>query len=172
MGAKHKLTKPSAIGKAVALLGTGETHQTVADALGVSRPSISNLAAKHRDTINQLALDLITENHQVIADIARLTLSRAHKLLKTGSRKDIEQFNGILTLADRKEHRLLQIMGITPSHTPSVIIHNLFAAEGSVTPEQHTRFREFIEWQVDQDVQEGEIVEEDGDNVSTGDDKG
>ena len=89
------------------MLASGCTQEEVGNQFGVSQQTISNLVKKNKAVIDQLALDLISDNHQYIRDSFRLTLKKANKLLKTGSKKDLQENSVILSLAEKKEARLM-----------------------------------------------------------------
>lgn len=180
---RHTLNKPEIIGKAVSLLATGETQQSVANSVGVSTASINALAAKHREAINQLALQIIQDsiapirqNHRDILQLSHLLLNislgktpinKAAQTMASLAMLNLEP-KDILTLADKKEHRALQIMGITPSHAPSVVINQLFQASRSQGDSWRDlqEYGEFLAYKRDQDVQEAEITEHDEENHS------
>lgn len=150
--------------KALSLLAAGNTQGHTAKAVGLGRSKVGQIAKDHKDTINQLALDLIADNTQAIRDNVRLTLNKAHKLLKSGSRKDIQDNNVILYLADRKEQRLMQMTGILPSHAPSVVINQLFQDNRVQGDSQELGIVQALladkrVEDIQSDVQEAEIVE-------------
>ena len=165
-----KLVKSNTKAKAIALLATGETQQGVANEIGVSQSSISNLAKKHHEEIKELALSLISESISLVKANHINTLKLARQILTAKDSKQMQDMlcklamldidaKDILQLSDKKEERALKIMGIAPAHVPSTVVNMLFTSEPSITPEEHSQFREYMKWKMDKDVQEIEEAE-------------
>ena len=171
-----KLVKTNIKGRAITLLATGETQQSVANKIGVSQSSISNLAQKHREEIQQLTLDLIAESIPLVKANHINTLKLARQILKA---KDSEQMQDmmcklamlgidakdILQLSDKKEERALKIMGVAPAHVPSTVVNMLFQGDAGPKQQEIAQFKEFLAWKMEQDLkneaQDAELLEED-----------
>lgn len=124
---------------AITMLAMGETNTHVAQQLGVSQPTVSRLAKRERIAINATALAIIAKSRKLILDNHVRTLTLANRILSatdrdsaaiqdlmcTLSRIGVDP-KDILTVADKKEYRTLQIMGIVPTHTQSTVINNIF----------------------------------------------
>lgn len=111
------------------LIATGVNQTETAEQVGISRRSVNGIAKNYKKQIEQLALDIINESVPLIRANHINTLKTASKVLASGDLKQIEASKTLLTLADKKEFRTLQIMGIAPSHAASVIITNLFSID-------------------------------------------
>jgi len=165
--------------KTKALLATGMTQGQVGKEVGLPRQRVNQLAQQYRKEIDQLALQLISESIPLIKDNHLNTLKIARQILNAKTAKQAQgalnrlaiigvDAKDILTLADKKEYRALQIMGITPSHTPSMVVNMLFQSDAGVKSQELAEYREFLRWKVGQDVaneaQDAEIVGPEDDN--------
>ena len=126
MPAALSITK---IEEAKHLLATGLNQTEVAKQAGIGRNSSNTIANKYKTSIEKLALDLVKDSIPLIKYNHIQTLKLANDVLRRGDVEQIEASKTLLTLADKKEFRTLQIMGIAPSHTASVVINNLFSVQ-------------------------------------------
>lgn len=170
-----KLTKPHHIAKGIALRAQGNSYRAMGDELSVDKNTAKDFCARHREAINSLALKLISDSIDPIRQNHRDCLALAHEIYQIlrNKRKPqqianvMEQLRAmgldpkdILTLADKKEHRMLQIMGITPAHTPSTVVNMLFAGKDSQDSyEELASVKGYLEYKRNQDVEEAEFEE-------------
>lgn len=110
---------------AVPLLAQGSTQTEVGKVLGVSQGTVSRLAKRRQTQIEALTLKLIGKSAKLIQYNTLAVLAKAKRVLKHGTLADIEASKVLMYLADRKEDRLLGIMGIKPTHTPSMVFATL-----------------------------------------------
>ena len=106
-------------------LSQGISQTETAKQLGICRRSTNVIAKTYKKDIEQLALDIVNESIPLIRRNHINTLKLADKILSDGDLEAIEANKTLLTLADKKEFRALQVMGIAPSTTPSIIINQL-----------------------------------------------
>lgn len=131
------------------LAAQGLSQRDIAARTGLSQPTIHRRLKKAeiRDMVERMSQELITKTaHHVLNNHVRC-LSKAGKILgridedptpgviidpETGKAKRCEELSeserNILALADKKEHRLGQMMGIFPSNASSITVQNLFMA--------------------------------------------
>lgn len=141
--------QPAQIDSALQLLGQGHAQTVVANAVGVDKSTICRLAKKHQEQIKAATLQMIQDNLPVICSNHRNTLQLANKLLSIQDTDSQALQNlmcklstigidpkDILDLSDRKEHRMMQMMGMVPTHTPSLVINNLFQTQTTVINQQ------------------------------------
>lgn len=156
--------------KALALLASGLDQGKTAKAVGLDRSTINKLAKRERIAIKGLTLALIAKSRKTILDSHLKTLKLANNILDVDNPDTLQVIaslaqrgidpKDILTLADKKEYRTLQIMGIAPSHTPSVVINQLFQDNRTQSDSQELGIvQALLESKRDNDIQEGEIVE-------------
>ena len=156
------------------LISTGVSQTEAADKLGISVQSAHRIAKRNKKQIEDLALDLINDSIPLIKanHLSQLSLSNELSSLinSTSNKKQWQRFKqlgtkldmiglsakDILTLADKKEYRALQVMGIAPSHTPSIIINQLVHTDNRtvLTPAMSQLFDRQTN---DQDVEEAEF---------------
>ena len=106
-------------------LSQGISQTETAKQLGICRRSTNVIAKTYKKDIEQLALDIVNEFIPLIRRNHINTLKLADKILSDEDLEAIEANKTLLTLADKKEFRALQVMGIAPSTTPSIIINQL-----------------------------------------------
>lgn len=158
-----------ATNKAIALIATGDSQTDTAIQVGLSRKTVNKLAKREQIAIKGLTLALIAKSRKIILDNHIKTLKLANTILDIDNPNSLQVIaslaqrgidpKDILTLSDRKEYRALQIMGISPSHTPSVVINQLFqASRGQSDSEELAVVRALLDTKRDTDVQEAEIV--------------
>ena len=120
-------------------VANGTTHQNIANQFGISKRSSLRVAKTYKKDIEQLALDIVNESIPIIRANHINTLKLSQKLIESVNKKPNTELNlinsnmaamgltakDIITIADKKEFRALQVMGIAPSTTPSIIINQL-----------------------------------------------
>lgn len=125
---------------AVQLLANGSNQTETGSLIGVSQRSISTIAQERRAEIEALTLNYIQQSIPLIQANQQLTLELSNQLLKAAQTPHLKGYKAlvgrlamlnlapkdILTIADKKEYRALQIMGIAPSHTPGTVVNMLF----------------------------------------------
>lgn len=155
---------------AIGLLATGAGQYEVADAIGVNQSTISRTATKHKAEIEQLTLDIISKSVSLIRDNHLNTLTLAHNILSDNIDQRTEALNqlaqlrmdakDILTLSDKKEERALKIMGISPAHTPSMVVNMLFQDNSTTQDSEELGIvRALLDAKRSEDVQEAEFSE-------------
>jgi len=121
---------PQALSKVVVeqakeYMSQGMSQVATAKQLGVCNMTTHRIAKTYKKDIEKLALDIVNESIPFIRRNHINTLKLADTLLSNGDLEAIEANKTLLTLADKKEFRALQVMGIAPSTTPSIIINQL-----------------------------------------------
>jgi hypothetical protein len=124
--------------KAKCLLAQGDmTQDAVAKDLGISRKTVNRLSQACKEDIERLTLELINESVPLIKANHINTLKAAKQVLESKTESgepDIEKIEAaktLLNLSDKKEYRALLMMGIVPSHAPSVVVNQLFMGNQS-----------------------------------------
>jgi hypothetical protein len=150
------------------LMASGLNHGEVADKLGVCRQTTWRLSKKYKQDIEQLTLQLVDQTIPLIHENHINTMRLANGLLKCDENSPqiaaaIVQSGldpkDIISISDKKEYRMMQVMGIVPSNTPSVILNQILGnvSVNLVDP----GVRQLLGGQLDQleDIQDAEIVE-------------
>lgn len=138
----HKV-KPA---KVIPGLVAGRTQVQVAKELGISQPSVSMLAKKVKQQIKDAQLRLINAgiDQAIEGQLAKMQAGK-DVLSNKATTKEIEGkevevipevipgVNNAVTLqlGDKVEARLMQMVGILPSHAPSVVLNQLFLGSQS-----------------------------------------
>jgi len=134
---QHKiLDEPKNARKAVKLLSQGKTQTSIADEFGVHRATVSRWVNREeiRDWIDQQAEKYIESLPNALAlskDVIDISRKQTDKAILRGDNGDIVSVNTdfidqkILDAALREVDHLRKAVGITPSHTSSVVIGNL-----------------------------------------------
>ena len=117
----------------------GHASRFVADKIGTSPASVQRIVKRHKVAIKALALAITAQSTKLCLDNHVQTLKLANQILTAPTKETTEiqciltklalmgiEPKDILTLSDKKENRALQIMGIVPSHTQSMVINNIF----------------------------------------------
>ena len=133
----------------VALSAAGESQRAIAKALGCSTPTVNSRLKKSevKALVERISQEIIIQSAGLLVGNHIKCLKKAGKIYerletepspgvhvdpKTGKASRIEELSesekAILALADKKEGRIGQTMGIFPSHAPSVLIQNIFQA--------------------------------------------
>ena len=129
--------------KAKELMAQGMSQTATAKQLGVCTQTTHRLAKSYKKEIEQLALDIISKSIPAIRDNHINTLKLSAHLIKSLTKAPNQQLElikanmqalgltakDLLTLSDKKEYRALQVMGIAPSNTPSIIINQLLSVD-------------------------------------------
>lgn len=130
------------------LAAQGLSQKEIAARTGLSQPTIHRKLKKAevKALVEKTATELAYESARLIKDAHIKALRKANQLYqralddpgeteideKTGRKYRVESLSDsdklLLTLADKKEYRIGQMMGIFPSHAPSVVIQNIFQA--------------------------------------------
>ena len=153
--------------RAMALLAVNSNQVEVADKLNIHQTTVSKLARREKIAIQALTLAFITKSRKLVLDNHILKLSMANKALRKGP-KAVRENKDIIALADKAEYRALQVMGIVPSHTPSVVINQLFAgSQAQADSEELGIVRALLASKRDEDIQDGEIVPDEASGADT-----
>jgi len=163
--------KASVITKAVELLGQGHTQQDVAIAVGRSRQTINALAQNYRKEIEDRTLAMLTDTLPLVCANQLQTIYLANIILQAVKSVTGEALNvkanldilgigpsEILALADKKEQRIMQIAGMAPSHTQSVVINQILQAnmQGSTLAADTDALRSWLDLKRQRDLEAGE----------------
>ena len=126
------------------LLAQGVNQTETAQQLGISTKSVSRIKKRDKQEIEELAQQYVTESIKPIIENHKLHLNLSNELSSLlNSTSNQQQWNrlkqlskklkmigltakDLLTIADKKEFRALQIMGIAPATTPGIVINNLY----------------------------------------------
>lgn len=134
--------------KAIPLLATNVYQADIADELGISQPAVSKIANKAdvKALVDKAQLQFVQKGTQIAIDsqLDKIKAGKAilankanpkQKTLKDSEERILNQsyINGvdngaILQLADKVEQRLLQSVGILPTHMQSNVYLTLIAA--------------------------------------------
>ena len=132
------------------LLAQGYYQREVAEKLGISAKSVERIKARTNEEIKQLAqeyisqsIPLIKSNHTKQLQLSNELVSLIQSTPDRKSYKRLKQLNhklqlsgisgsDLIKISDKKEMRALQVMGIAPASTPSIIINQLLN-KGSMT---------------------------------------
>jgi predicted XRE-type DNA-binding protein len=156
------------IAKTNHLLAQGINQTETASLVGLSREKVNKIAKSNKHDIEQLALRLIQKTIPIIEENHINTMRLANGLLKCDENSpqiaaSIVQSGldpkDIISISDKKEYRMMQVMGIVPSNTPSVILNQILGnvSVNLVDP----GVRQLLGGQLDQleDIQDAEVVE-------------
>lgn len=170
-----KLSSPSIIAKGIALRATGATAREMGKELNVSHRAALDFTDKYKDAINELALQLIDESIQPIKYNHLQSLALARKLyqITAGELPIKEASNLMATLAMlnllpkdvidqayKRELKIMQMIGIAPSHAPSTVINMLFAGDKAGEDVQELEsVQAFLSWKRSEDVQDAEVID-------------
>jgi predicted XRE-type DNA-binding protein len=156
------------ISKTNHLLAQGINQTETASMVGISREKVNRIAKANKHDIEQLALRLIQKTIPIIEENHINTMRLANGLLKCDENSPqiaaaIVQSGldpkDIISISDKKEYRMMQVMGIVPSNTPSVILNQILGnvSVNLVDP----GVRQLLGGQLDQleDITDAEIVE-------------
>ena len=128
--------------QAIELIAQGIPQKDIAKELDISAKSVSRIKDRDIEAIEELAKVYVAEAIEPIKENNRIQLQLSNEisslLYSTSSQKEwnrLKQLSkkmdmigltakDILTIADKKEFRALQIMGIAPSNTMGTVINN------------------------------------------------
>jgi hypothetical protein len=146
-------------------IAAGEPVRDVAAKHGIARETCSRLKSANKERIIQLASRIMEQSSETVFNNHIKTLQLANGVLNKDPQAIADmtamglEAKDLLKLSDTKEYRTLQIMGIIPSNTQSVIVQNIFGdiAVNMVDP----GVRQLLGGQLDQleDIQDAEVVE-------------
>lgn len=175
-----KIRSASNIGKAVSLRATGSTYKDIGNTIDCSDHTAAEICKENEQLISNLALQIIKDSTIPIRQNHRDCLLLAHEVyqIALGNRSIAKasptlallamlnlEAKDVLALSHKKECMCLQIMRIAPSHTPGIVINQLFqASRGQSDSEELAVVRALLDSKRDTDVQEGEIVGEETHN--------
>jgi hypothetical protein len=159
----------------VNLKATGVNDRDVANQLAISEMSVHRIKNAQRDRIFKIANSLIDKSADLVQDNHIKTLQAANAVLSQAVAKDYDasrqsvidnmkamglEPRDLLKIADLKEFRTLQIMGIVPSNSQSLIVNQILGnvSVNLVDP----GVRQLLGGQLNQledDTQEAELVD-------------
>lgn len=165
--------------KAIPLLTANHTQDDIADQLGITQPRVSQIAnkAEVRQQVEAAQLQFVQQGIKVAISNQLSKLHAGKAILKSQANPDQTVINDdqgnpqpqpyisgvpnrdILALADKVETRLMQSVGILPSHTPSPVYLTLIAG-GNITlvnPQVQSALQGYTDDLFDDDVQEAEV---------------
>lgn len=133
------------INQAVAMTAEGHSYRYSGKKLGIAHSTVQKIAKRHKAAVQALAIAIAAKSTKLCLDNHVKTLQLANNILSAPTDPTIDKVSiladmaimglktkDILTLADRKENRALQIMGIAPTHTQSTVIQNIFNQESLI----------------------------------------
>jgi hypothetical protein len=132
------MPNPQQLATATAALINGASQVQAARQAGMDRGTLRhNLTPALQDRIRQAQIDLIDASLQKAVENQQLKIEAANTELNSYKRgSDLRPgAKTILELADKAEDRLLQSVGINPSHTQSAQYLNLTQINLEITPE-------------------------------------
>jgi hypothetical protein len=112
-------------------LATGQTMQDIAAVHDIHPRTVSRINQADKDRIVQLATRIMERSAAVVEDNHIKTLQWANGILNKDEQAIADlakaglDARDILKMSDSKEYRTLQIMGIIPGNTQSVILNQI-----------------------------------------------
>jgi hypothetical protein len=117
---------------AVGMLAQGLPHDQIAKDLKMCVNTVGNVKIRQKEQILKLAHQLMDQSTEIVRDNHLKTISIANYILNKTTEDGkpdldlISQHKDIIKLSDLKEFRILQIMGIAPSNTQSIVVNQIF----------------------------------------------
>ena len=127
-------------------LAAGHTQVAIARDMGISQPAVSKLAKQVKQQIKNAQLRLINQgiDKAIESQLAKIQAGKEvlnnKAVTKEIDGKEVEVIPEVipgvnnavtLQLGDKVEARLMQMVGILPSHAPSVVLNQLFLGSQS-----------------------------------------